>query len=312
MLLRSLRADPQQEIVLSTPSTPYSPTLNNLRGIMWMLAAVTALTLMFAIVKQMVTELPVFVVAIMRTVVGLVFLLPWAMGVGPAGLRTQRLGTHLLRALLGISSFVCVVYALSKLLLADAIVLAFTSPLWSIVVSALLLREVAGPRRIVATVIGFIGVVLIVKPGGGVELAMLVALGSALLTSLAMITMKRLSATEPPTRNVFYFFLLGTLLLLAPAIATWQTPTLVQFAWLCAAGLLGVIGQDWLARAYDAAEVTIVAPFDFLRLPIAAVIGFVVFHEVPDVLTVTGTVIIVAASLYIARREARAKAVVRQ
>ena len=69
-----------------------------------------------------------------------------------------------------------------------------------------------------------------------------------------MIMVKQLSATEPPTRNVFYFFLFGTLLLLPPAVVTWQTPTLVQFGWLFAAGFLGVVGQEWLARAYDAAS----------------------------------------------------------
>jgi drug/metabolite transporter (DMT)-like permease len=282
--------------------------LNNLRGIMWMLAAVIALTLMFAIVKQMVMELPVFVVAIMRTAFALVLLVPWMIRVGPPGLKTDRVGAHAFRAFLGASSFVCVVYALSKLLLADAIVLAFTSPLWSILVSAVILGEIAGLRRIAATLVGFIGVLLVVRPHGGIEPATLVALGSALLTSLAMITMKRLTATEPPTRIVFYFFVFATVILLIPAIVTWQTPTPVQWAWLFGAGLLGALGQDWLARAYDAAEVTIVAPLDFLRLPISAVLGFALFHEIPDRLSILGMLIIIAASLYIARRETRATA----
>jgi drug/metabolite transporter (DMT)-like permease len=272
---------------------------------MWMLAAVIALTFMFAIVKQMVMELPVFVVAIMRTAFALVLLLPWMIRVGPQGLKTNRLWAHAFRAFLGISAFVCVVYALSKLLMADAIVLAFTSPLWSIIVSTVILGEIAGPRRIAATLVGFIGVLLIVRPQGGIEPATLVALGSALLTSLAMITMKRLSATEPPTRIVFYFFVFATLILLIPAILTWQTPTPVQWAWLFGAGLLGALGQDWLARAYDAAEVTIIAPLDFLRLPISAVLGFALFDEIPDRLTILGMLIIIAASLYIARRETR-------
>ncbi len=274
---------------------------------MWMLAAVTALTMMFAIVKQLVSELPVFVVAIMRTGFALVLLLPWIMRVGPQGLATKRPGTHLMRSFFGIASFVCVVYALSKLLMADAIVLAFTSPLWSIVVSAIILGEVAGPRRIIATLLGFGGVILIVKPQGGIEPATLIALGSALLTALAMIMVKRLSTTEPPTRNVFYFFVFGTLMLLVPATISWQTPTLEQFGWLFAAGLLGVVGQDWLARAYDAGEVTIIAPFDFLRLPIAALLGFLLFDEIPDSWTILGTAIIFSASLYIARREAQAR-----
>jgi drug/metabolite transporter (DMT)-like permease len=272
-----------------------------------MLAAVFALTLMFAVVKHLVQELPVFVVAIGRTAFALLLMLPWLMRVGLDGVKTQRPLGHAMRSFLGVSAFVCLVYALSKLLLADAMVLGFTSPLWSIIVSALILGEIAGLRRIAATLAGFAGVLLIVKPHGGIEPASLIALASALLTALAMITLKRLSATEPPTRIVFYFFLFGTLMLLGPAIATWQTPTLVQWGWLFAAGLFGAAGQDWLARAYDAAEVTIVAPFDFLRLPIAAVLGFALFDEMPDRWSILGMVIIVAASLYIARREAEAR-----
>ena len=292
---------------LGSKSTAYSPTLNNLRGIMWMLMAVTALTIMFAIIKQMATELPVFVVAIMRTFFALLLLAPWMMRVGVAGMATRRLGGQFLRAFFGIASFACVVYALAHLLMADAVVLAFTSPLWSIVISIIILGEVAGPRRILATVVGFAGVLMIVKPQLGLQPAMLIALGSAVFTSLAMITMKRLTATEPPTRIVFYFFLFGTLLLLIPAAVTWETPTWVQFGWLFAAGVLGAIGQDWLARAYDAAEVTVVAPFDFGRLPVAALLGFFIFDEVPDIWTVIGTLVIIAASLYIARREANAR-----
>lgn len=274
---------------------------------MWMLLAVTSLTVMFAIIKQMATELPIFVVAILRTFFALLLLAPWMMRVGIAGIATRRPGAQFLRAFFGIAAFACVVYALAHLLMADAVVLAFTTPLWSIVVSAIVLGEIAGPRRVLATVVGFAGVLMIVKPQLGLQPATLVALGSAVFTSLAMITMKRLSATEPPTRIVFYFFLFGTLLLLVPAAVTWETPTLVQFGWLFAAGVLGAIGQDWLARAYDAAEVTVVAPFDFGRLPVAAVLGFVVFDEVPDIWTIAGTLVIIAASLYIAHREARGR-----
>lgn len=285
--------------------TPYTPTLNNVRGILWMLLAVTSLTGMFAIIKEMAHELPILVVAIMRTIFALVFLTPWLMRNGLVALQTRRLKEHFLRSFFGIASFACVIYAVSHLLLADAMVLAFTSPFWSILVSMLVLGEVAGPRRIVATIVGFLGVLMIVKPQGGIEPAMMVALGSALLTCFAMITMKRLSATEPPTRIVYYFFLFGTLVLLGPAAYTWQTPSWVQFAWLFVAGFLGAFGQDCLARAYDAAEVTVVAPFDFMRLPIAAMFGFVLFDEIPDSWSIAGTLTIIAAALYIARREAR-------
>ncbi|PPR11734.1 MAG: Riboflavin transporter [Alphaproteobacteria bacterium MarineAlpha11_Bin1] len=280
----------------------YQPKLNNVRGILWMLAAVTTLTLMFAIVKQMSTELPVFVVALARTFFALCMLTPWLIRNGSAGIRTQRRGLHFIRAFFGISAFVCVVFSLEHLILADVMVLAFTSPFWSILIGAIVLNEVIHGRRVAATFVGFCGVLMIVKPHGGIELAMLLALLSAVLTSCAMISMKNLSSTEPPTRIVFYFMFFGTLIMIPGAVITWEAPTLVQTGWLLLAGILGAIGQDFLARAYDAGEIGIVAPFDFMRLPVAALLGYIVFNELPDPWSIAGTIVIIISALYLMRQ----------
>lgn len=284
---------------------PYSPRLDNLRGVLWMLAAVTLLTCMFVVIKQLVTELPVFVVALARTSISLACLLPWLARAGAAGVRTTRLGMHFLRGFFGIAAFVLVVYALQWLILADAMVLAFTSPFWSILISALVLGEAIRGNRVLAAVVGFCGVVMVVKPQGGIEPAMALALGSAVMTSGAMVSMKRLSSSEPPTRIVFYFMLFGTLLLVPPAAATWQTPTAGQLGWLALTGVLGVVGQAFLARAYDAGEVGIIAPLDFVRLPVAVLLGFVVFGELPDAWSVAGTTVIILAAVHLARAGAR-------
>ena len=283
----------------------YSPKHDNVRGIVWMLLAVVTLTSMFAVIKQMTLELPVFVVALSRTFFSLCLLLPWLVRSGVAAIRTTRLTTHFLRAICGTAAFVLVVFSLERLILADAMVLAFTSPFWSILISAIALGEAVRGHRVAATAAGFCGVLMIVKPQGDFEPAMLLALGSALMTSAAMITMKRLSSTEPPTRIVFYFMLFGSLALLPPAVATWQTPDSGQLAWLLFAGLLGVIGQAFLARAYDAGEVSVVAPFDFVRLPVAAVLGYLVFRELPDFWSIAGTTVIVASAIYLLRRGAK-------
>jgi drug/metabolite transporter (DMT)-like permease len=291
--------------VSTAPGEAYSPKLNNVKGIFWMLAAVTTLTLMFVFIKQMTLELPVFVVAIFRTFFALLMLTPWLVRNGHAGVRTNRIGFHFIRSFCGIAAFVCLVFALEHLILADAMVLAFTSPFFSILISVLVLGEIIRGRRIAATAVGFCGVLMIVKPSGGIEPAMLLALTAAMLTSVAMISMKKLSSTEPPTRIVFYFMLFGTLILLPGAVWTWQTPTLAQLGWLLGTGILGAVGQDFLARAYDAGEVSIVAPFDFVRLPIAALFGFLIFAEVPDVWSIAGTAVIIASAIYLMRRGAR-------
>lgn len=287
------------------PGGSYSPTLDNVRGILWMLLAVTVLTSMFAIVKQMALELPVFVVALARTFFSLCILMPWLWRRGSAAIRTSRMGAHCARAFWGTAAFVLIVFALQHLILADAMVLAFTSPFWSILISAVALRESLKGHRVAAAAAGFCGVLMIVKPQGELEPAMLLALGSAVMTSGAMITMKKLSATEPPTRIVFYFMLFGSLFLTPPAIATWETPDRTQLCWLALAGVLGAVGQAFLARAYDAGEVGVIAPFDFLRLPVAGVLGFLVFDELPDLWSVAGAAVIAASALHLLRRGAR-------
>lgn len=289
---------------MSSSAAPgaYQPKLNNVRGVLWMLAAVTTLTTMFAIVKQMSIEVPIFVVALARTFFALCMLTPWIVRNGRDGIRTTRPGLHFVRAFFGITAFVCVVFALEHLILADVMVLAFTSPFWSILIGAIVLHEAIRGRRVAATLVGFCGVLMIVKPQGGIEAAMLLALLSAILSSCAMISMKSLSSTEPPTRIVFYFMFFGTLIMLPGAVLTWETPTLVQTGWLLLAGVLGAVGQDFLARAYDAGEIGIVAPFDFMRLPVAALLGYLIFNELPDPWSIAGTVVIVASALYLMRR----------
>ena len=197
--------------------------------------------------------------------------------------------------------------SLSSLLgitLADAVALAYTNPLWSILVSVIFLGEPVRIRRWTATVAGFLGVLCIVRPTGQIDPAMLVALGSAVSASLSMMIVKKLTTTESPYQILFFFTLVGSVVSLGPGIYYWQTPSLDQAAWLVLIGVLAFVGQICLSRAIALAEVTLVAPVDFLRLPFAAIFGFVLFAEVPDAWTLAGGAIIALASAYIVRREA--------
>ena len=268
-----------------------------------MLAAVVLLTAMFAIIRGMAQELPPFVVALMRTSSALVFLGPVVMRQGRLG--TQRPFGHFMRAFFGISSFACLVWALRELILADATAISFTAPFWSFVLAIAFLGERIVFTRLAATIVGFIGVLMIAKPTGAMEPAMLLAVASALLTSFAITTMKGLTATEPAERIVFYFFLLGSLMLLPLALLDWQTPDLRQFAWLIGAGLAGVLGQFCMTRAYGLAPVSLITPLDFLRLPVAGLLGLLAFDEVPDLWSIAGAVVIIGAALVVARRESR-------
>ena len=147
----------------------------NVVGVLWMLLAVSMLTGMFVLAKHLMKTLPILEVGMFRFLAALSFYIPWLIknGIGP--LRTQRHFSHFWRAFFGATSLYCGIYAVHYLLLADATVLIFTIPLWSIIFAALFLGERVRLRRTLATVTGFIGVLLVIKPQMGIEPAAVIA-----------------------------------------------------------------------------------------------------------------------------------------
>jgi drug/metabolite transporter (DMT)-like permease len=243
-------------------------------------------------------------VSLFRMVAALVFYLPWLMRHGIGIMRTERIKIHFMRGFFGATSLFCMMYAVANLILADATVLGFTIPLWTIVLAALFMGERVRLRRTIATIVGFMGVVVVVQPQAGIAPAALVALGGAILASGAITTMKELTRTEPADRIVVYFLVFGTVILAGPAIYVWQMPTAEQWGWVALLGLFGSTGQTFLTRAYASGEMTIVAPLDFLRIIVAGFIGYFIFDELPDVWAFVGTLVVISSCAYIVWREA--------
>ena len=181
--------------------------------------------------------------------------------------------------------------------------------------AALILREVVRRRRWTATLIGFLGALVIIRPGMiEMEAGHWLALGSALFMGTSALIVKSLTSTESPTTVVFYANMIMTPLALVPALFVWQWPAAELWPWIVAMGPIAALGHVALTRAFASADASMVAPFDFARLPFAVLVGFVFFGELIDGWTWLGAGIIFASSLYIARREAqlgraRAKAV---
>ncbi len=266
-----------------------------------MLAGGAAFTVMGALIKHLSQTLPITVIVFFRMLTALLMLLPWVLRQGGSNLLTPQPGLHLLRAVTGFLALICLVYALSRLIFADAIALSFTTPLWMIITAAVLLRETAGSRRALATAFGFGGVLVIVRPHMNPDPAMLAALASAFLGSLSLAFVRKLSRIDSALTITFYFSFFGTLFSAVPVILAWTTPTPLEFLLLLGTGVCAVVGLICAARAYSLAEATVVAPVDFTRLPMAAVIGYLVFNELPDAWTLSGTAIIMLSILYIGR-----------
>lgn len=278
------------------------PVSGVMPAILWMLAGGAAFTVMGALMKYVSQDLPVTAVVFFRMLVALCLLLPWILRRRFEPVMTKRPGLHILRSTTGFLSLMCFVYSLSHLALADAVALSFTTPLWMILTAAVLLREISGPRRWLATAIGFGGVLVIVRPGLAPDPAMVAALAGAFLGSVSLALVKKLSCSESALTITFYFSFVGTILSAVPAVVFWVGPTPREYLFLIATGVFAVAGLMCAARAYTLAEATVVAPVDFSRIPLAAAIGYLLFDEAPDAWTLAGAAIIMASVLYVGRR----------
>lgn len=277
----------------------------NHRGALWMLAAGLGFTVNGALVKALGNQgLDAYQIAFFRSAVALFVVLPLLWRIGWRRLRSQHPWLHLARVVFGVGAMVCGFYALTRLPLADVTALGFTTPLFATVLAVIFLGEMVRWRRWTATLIGFLGVVIMVRPGAGsFDPAALVALGMALGIAIAVVLVKRLPPGESQIAMLFYFGIGSTLITAPPAFLVWQAPSGLQILLLAGVGVLGLASQAMIIHAFRTGEASFVAPFDYSKLLAAGLIGFFVFAEVPDLWTLLGAAIIVGATLYIARRE---------
>ncbi|MBI3452343.1 MAG: DMT family transporter [Rhodospirillales bacterium] len=278
----------------------------NLRGAAWMVLGSLLFSQQGAIVKTLGAELDVFQIAFFRCAVGFLAVVPFVIGHRAAPVLTGRLWLHLARAVVGVAGMFCGFYSVTHLPLAEATAISFTKPLFLILLAVFFLGEPVRWRRWLATVVGFIGILIVVRPGGDAfGLAALVGLlGSFLIADVAVLA-KKLSATERTATILFYFGAVTTLVSLVPAAFVWRTPTAGALVLLVLVGLLAVAGQACTLRAYRAGETTAVAPFDSARLLFAIGYGYFLFADVPDWWSLLGAMILIASTIYIANREAR-------
>lgn len=278
----------------------------NARGALWILSASLAFSAMAVALKVIGRTMSVWEVLVLRTAFALLFVLPVAVRAGPVILRTRRPGLHLVRSLFGMGGLVCFFFAVRHLDLALATTLGFTRVLFMLVLAVLLLGETVRWRRTLATLVGFLGVVVCVRPGAtDFDPWTLAALGSALFAAGVTTSVKRLTSTESPLTIVLYTYLVMGTIALIPAALVWRTPNLEELAVIAAMGLFSAWGQSSMVRGLRVGEATAIAPFEYSRLLYAALLGFLIFGEIPDLEMWLGAVLIAGSTLYIAVREAR-------
>ena len=281
-------------------------------GIALKLGATLAFSLMYVAIR-LAGAVPVGEAVFFRAFFALVPLFVLSVfTVGPAAVvRTQRPFLHLVRSAAGVTSMFLNFAALKLLPLAELTGFSFVAPIFAVVLAALVLREHVGPYRGAAVVIGFAGVLFMLEPHGGVgaiagaglSAGSALALLGALLSSFVVIFIRQMSTTERSEAIVFYFM---TFTAIAGALTMiwWHVPLTPKMTlWLVLCGLLGGIGQICMTFSYRYAEPSLLAPFDYVAMVWAMLLGFLFFSEIPERLVLVGAAIVVASGLYIAWRE---------
>lgn len=301
-------------LILTNPALVwYRATSPVVRGCFLMVVGTLVFAAMHTAIRHVTQNLSGMEVAFFRNLFGLVVIAPLLMRHGPALFHTRKFRLHLLRAVINAISMVCFFVGLSMTPIARATALAFTAPLFTALFSAVFLSEVFRWRRWTALFLGFFGALVILRPGlREVDAGGLLVVFSSLLWAIAMIDIKVLGRTETSQTITAYVTVLLTPLTLVPALFVWQMPSSDMWVWLVFIGVIGTIGQIVITEAIKLADMTVLMPFDFLKLVWAAFLGMIFFAEVPDALTWIGAAIVFASSFYIVWREAKLRRVMRQ
>lgn len=287
------------------------PLSNNMRGALWLLGSVAGATVMTAAVRLLTPDLHTAMLAFLRSLFATVLILPflWRPERRAATLRFSRWKLHLLRGLLIGVALNTGFYAIWQLPLATATILFFMAPVFATAFAMLFLDEAVGIRRWSAIAAGFLGAMVILRPGiAETDPAMVVALISSLAFAASLIIGRRISESDGTDAVFVSSSLLAVVMTLPPALFFWELPGSV-LAWALVGVLVLSSGLRTYAdiRAYAIGDAGFIAPFSYLRLLTIGVMGYVAFGERVDGWTLAGGAIIVGATLYISLREARLK-----
>jgi drug/metabolite transporter (DMT)-like permease len=273
-------------------------------GALYMVASALLFASMAASVGVAARELPNAPIVFFRHFIMVVFLLPWLWREGRRALQTSDLPGHLVRGLAGVAAVGCYFYAIARLRLADAVLLNQSMPLFVPLVERVWLRQRIPPRLWGVLALGFAGLVVILRPGTGVfHPAALVGLASAVFASISQVGIRRLTRTEPVTRIVMYFGLVGSAVALAPGAWWWKTPSAFTWAVLLLMGLFATVGQMTLTRAYLHAPAASVGPFLYAGPVFAGLLDWLIWNRLPDAPFVAGAAVVILAATLALRLE---------
>lgn len=273
----------------------------------WVVVSGLLTTNQLAVVKLIADDLNVFEIVFFRAIFSLVFIVPLVSGNARVLLRPVRWGLCILCGALAFVANVCFYFATKFLPLAEIMAIHFARPIFAAIMASVFLGEVIRGSRAIAIIAGLIGAAIIVRPGlVELNVGVLFVFGVVAVQSWNPINRRMLAKSEHPDTIAVWNPLVIAPLALLPAIFAWTNPTIGQFGWLATIGILEMLNQRVLGRAYFQGEAVVVVALHYTRLPIAAVVGYLMFGDIPEIWIWVGGVIIAGAAVYLAQKEGAA------
>ena len=277
---------------------------------MWMAGWLLQLLVIAVAGREALRELNVFQVMEFRSAIGFMLLLPLVYRAGgPAGLRTRRPLQHVARNLVHYGAQLGWFLALTLIPLGEVVAIEFTTPIWTAILATAFLGERMNGGKILAVVLGLIGVVVIVRPGlSAVNVGQLIALMAAVAFGVSITMVKSLTRTDTTLQIIFWMTVVQSIAGFVPAIVVWTWPSATAWGWLLVVAFCGTFSHYCMARAMLYADATIVVPMDFLRVPLTALAGWLIYAERMDLLTVLGAAMILGGNVLNLRSPAERRA----
>jgi drug/metabolite transporter (DMT)-like permease len=251
-----------------------------LRAALWMLGAVVTLSTMAIGGRELARELNTFQILFFRSLVGLAVISALIHRSGWHQVKTRVFGTHLVRNVSHYGGQFGWFFALGVIPLSEVFAIEFTTPIWTALLAGAVLGERMNRLRVAAIALGFIGVLVIIRPGlSVVSLGALAALGAALAYAVSYIMTKKLSGTDTPLAILFYMTAIQLPLGLAAALFDWRWPSAGAWPWVAAVAITALLAHYCIARAFRLTDASVVVALDFLRLPLIAVLGWLLYRE---------------------------------
>lgn len=280
------------------------------RGVILMAMATLVVSVMHVMIRELSREMHAFEIAFFRNLVTLAFMAPMILSSGPATWRTSHPWLHTLRGIIGAFAILTWFNSLSMVPVATATALSFAAPVFITIAAALVLKESVGPRRWAAVFFGFVGAMIILRPGLlEIDFGAVLVLVSTVFWAASLTIVKLVSKDDSSVTIVFYAALFSTPISLIAAWPVWVWPDASQYVRLIAIGSLATVAHLCLTQAFREADASVVMPIDFCRLIVTTFLGWIIFTEMPDVWTFVGAVVIFGSTAFITYRESRLKKV---